>query len=209
MKDTDTLRISNSSWSDSDDNTGCPNEDCNPESAEDDDSAYDELVEGITNLILESSCVGNVEDQGVPVKLYVHNLLERILNHPRSPSESQVLCFPIRTLPAQNNERPSDTGEPGMHTRDQYGNGGSSGPHKRKNEAPGYTRNDNCGDQDEFGDDLEEAQNHNPQKNKKLKTGKRGGNFSCPFRKRNPIRFNVRDYGSCALNPFADFALLK
>lgn len=177
---------------------------------EDEDSAYDELVEGITNLILESSCVGNVEDRGVPVKLYVHNLLERILNHPRSPSESQVLCFPIRSLPTQNNKGPVDAGEPGMHAHGQFGNGGSSGTNKRKSDgAPGHSRNSSYGDQDDFGDDLEELQNHSSQKAKKQKTGKRGSNFSCPFRKRNPLRFNVRDHGSCALNPFADFALLK
>ncbi|KAG6357713.1 hypothetical protein INS49_013592 [Diaporthe citri] len=199
-----------SSWSDSDDNTGCPPEDFSPANTEDDDSAYDELVEGITNIILESSCVGNVEDRGVPVKLYVHNLLERVLNHPRSPSESQVLCLPIRNPPTQNNEGPGDAGEQGMDARGQSGNGGSSGMKKRKsNEASGHNRNGSYGDQDDFDDDPGEVQAHNPQKVKKQKTGKRGGNFSCPFRKRNPIRFNVRDHESCALKPFADFALLK
>lgn len=36
----------------------------------------------------------------------------------------------------------------------------------------------------------------------------RGNFFGCTYRKGNP-RFNVRDYDSCALNPFADMALLK
>lgn len=34
-------------------------------------------------------------------------------------------------------------------------------------------------------------------------------NFSCPFRKRNPTRFNIRDHGTCALHSFEDFATLK
>ncbi|KAH7329594.1 hypothetical protein B0I35DRAFT_420538 [Stachybotrys elegans] len=33
--------------------------------------------------------------------------------------------------------------------------------------------------------------------------------FSCPFRKRNPIRFNVGSHSNCALQSFQPFALLK
>ncbi|KAK4038911.1 hypothetical protein C8A01DRAFT_47550 [Parachaetomium inaequale] len=33
--------------------------------------------------------------------------------------------------------------------------------------------------------------------------------FSCPFRKRNPVRFNVRDFQSCAVQSFPDIPQLK
>lgn len=33
--------------------------------------------------------------------------------------------------------------------------------------------------------------------------------LSCPFRKRNPVKFNVRDHSSCALTSFSTIALLK
>lgn len=33
--------------------------------------------------------------------------------------------------------------------------------------------------------------------------------FSCPFRKRNPVRFNVRDFQSCAVQSFPDVPQLK
>jgi hypothetical protein len=33
--------------------------------------------------------------------------------------------------------------------------------------------------------------------------------FSCPFRKRNPVKFNIRDHQSCALQPFPTLSLLK
>ncbi len=33
--------------------------------------------------------------------------------------------------------------------------------------------------------------------------------FSCPYRKRNPLRFNVRDYYVCATHSFADMSQLK
>ncbi|KAM7202600.1 hypothetical protein V8F20_004389 [Naviculisporaceae sp. PSN 640] len=33
--------------------------------------------------------------------------------------------------------------------------------------------------------------------------------YSCPFRKRNPVRFNVREYQTCALSSFSDISKLK
>ncbi|KAL2166663.1 hypothetical protein VTG60DRAFT_2326 [Thermothelomyces hinnuleus] len=33
--------------------------------------------------------------------------------------------------------------------------------------------------------------------------------FSCPFRKRNPVRFNVRDFQSCAVMSFPNMSQLK
>jgi hypothetical protein len=34
-------------------------------------------------------------------------------------------------------------------------------------------------------------------------------NYSCPYRKRNPLRFNVRDFYVCATHSFADMSQLK
>jgi len=34
-------------------------------------------------------------------------------------------------------------------------------------------------------------------------------NYSCPFRKRNPTRFNVRNYQACALTSFSDITQVK
>lgn len=33
--------------------------------------------------------------------------------------------------------------------------------------------------------------------------------FSCPFRKRNPVKFNIREWPPCAMQSFPDFSLLK
>ncbi|KAK4120413.1 hypothetical protein N657DRAFT_693108 [Parathielavia appendiculata] len=33
--------------------------------------------------------------------------------------------------------------------------------------------------------------------------------FACPFRKRNPVRFNVRDFRTCALQPYPDIPQVK
>ena len=34
-------------------------------------------------------------------------------------------------------------------------------------------------------------------------------NFSCPFRKRNPVRFNVYNNQSCAIQGYPDISQLK
>lgn len=191
----------------SDDDASFPHEECSPENEEDEDFAYDQLVENITNLVLESSCVGNVEEQAVPVELYVHKFLEQILNHPKPITKGQTVSLPIRNLPMENTEAPCEAGEPGSRGRGQWGHGGSSSGNKRKNkEAPSQSGNRASEDEDDFGEGSEEGRS---QEDKKRKTSRSGGKLSCPFRKRNPIRFNVRDHASCALNGFADFALLK
>lgn len=210
LKDTNSARYRESSSQDSDDDATFPHEGCSPVNENDDDSAYDHLVESITNLVLESSCVGNVEERAVPIELYVHNLLEQIMNHTKAANKSQAFCLPIRNLPIQNSGAPGDVGDADVRARDQGGNAGSSNGNKRKNKAAsGQGRNHSYEDEESLDDSSEEDQGNNTQKPKKLKTGKKSHNFSCPFRKRNPNRFNVREHSSCALNPFADFALLK
>ncbi|KAK1450032.1 hypothetical protein CMEL01_07368 [Colletotrichum melonis] len=45
-------------------------------------------------------------------------------------------------------------------------------------------------------------------RSKRRKIGRPGG-FSCPFRKRNPWRFNARDFDACANKPYKQMAELK
>jgi len=33
--------------------------------------------------------------------------------------------------------------------------------------------------------------------------------YTCPFRKRNPVRFNIRDHGACASAPFSSISALR
>ncbi|KAK0723323.1 hypothetical protein B0T26DRAFT_750602 [Lasiosphaeria miniovina] len=46
-------------------------------------------------------------------------------------------------------------------------------------------------------------------KKPKLMSEPQDQNLSCPFRKRNPVRFNVRDHQSCAVQSFPDISQLK
>lgn len=45
----------------------------------------------------------------------------------------------------------------------------------------------------------ESPANDDSGKQQTVKKAKTRGGFPCPFRKRNPLRFNVRDYQKCAL----------
>ncbi|PHH64486.1 hypothetical protein CDD81_4561 [Ophiocordyceps australis] len=95
----------------------------------------------------------------------------------------------------------SSTSTPSQATCHGGIRGGSSG--KRKKQAGGY------GDKgDDFSDG--ETSGHGPAKRIKP-TGKDEDNLrlSCPYRKRNPRRFNVRDHHSCAMTYFPKFAELR
>ncbi|KAK0668750.1 hypothetical protein QBC41DRAFT_117993 [Cercophora samala] len=65
------------------------------------------------------------------------------------------------------------------------------------------------GEEEEDGDGDEGDDRQGGGKRQKVTDHGHGQNFSCPFRKRNPIRFNVRDFQSCAVQSFPDIPQLK
>lgn len=64
---------------------------------------------------------------------------------------------------------------------------------------------------DKGGDDVSDNEGYNPLPNKRIKPTPNEDNLrlSCPYRKRNPHRFNVRDHHSCAMTYFPKFAELR
>jgi hypothetical protein len=46
-------------------------------------------------------------------------------------------------------------------------------------------------------------------KTRRHKKRRIGGDLSCPYRKRNPRRFNVRDHEECANRSYKDISMLK
>ncbi|KAG8162815.1 hypothetical protein KVR01_007293 [Diaporthe batatas] len=197
----------------SDDKTVSLYEDSGAESEDDEDSAYNTLVQSITCLVVGSPAVGNAEERGVPVELYVHSFLEQILSHSKPAAENQtpllpVYNLPMHTLPRNTNDGPGNLSD--WHTRadGQGENGGRRGGQKRPNEEPhGQSRNGDDGGGNDPCDSSEDQSR--TKKAKKLKTGRKSGLLSCPFRKRNPTRFNVRNHGGCALAGFPSLSLLK
>lgn len=186
--------------------------DSNPDSCDEsqkrieeyDDSEYENLVYSIQNLVLESSCVDDLEDRGVPVKLYIHQFLEKVCNHKSASIEPHDFCPPGLTFPLDTCSPHAGGGNSQVSLGDDYqANGGNK---KRKNGQKRAMGRDSDGNSpDDDGADGSEGVSNTP---KKQKTGNIE-ELSCPFRKRNPIRFNVRDHSQCALQFYADLARLK
>jgi len=97
---------------------------------------------------------------------------------------------------------PSDptTGNSGSHSR-------SNGQRKRSSQNLGGGDRD-VQEEDSGGeDDAAGGQPDTPQQRKKLKCEPE--EYPCPFRKRNPVRFNCRDFEYCAKAPFKSMTDLK
>ncbi|KAJ6784783.1 hypothetical protein PWT90_06232 [Aphanocladium album] len=109
--------------------------------------------------------------------------------------------------PAVDNEQPnsqgteysSNTSSPTDDRRSSQSGSSQSGSKRKQDDVPG-DEGQGSGQGSGFG------------RVKKAKLGSRDdGNLrlSCPFRKRNPQRFNVRDHHSCAMTYFPKFAELR
>ncbi|KAK3356797.1 hypothetical protein B0T25DRAFT_537440 [Lasiosphaeria hispida] len=96
--------------------------------------------------------------------------------------------------------RPAADGS-GQEGKNSGGGGGDKGIRRKRPSNDG----DDFGDDGDDGDD--DPGDDGPSGNKRPRTDKPG--LSCPFRKRNPTRFNVRDHQSCAVQSFPDMSLLK
>lgn len=72
--------------------------------------------------------------------------------------------------------------------------------------------NANChddGDDDEYSDRDEKSSPRSPSSPKKRKSRNESLRFACPYRKQDPLRFNIREYHACSMNSFGDIAKLK
>jgi hypothetical protein len=89
---------------------------------------------------------------------------------------------------------------------DQNGQGGNGGSSRRPNNKRGPSEGDDSQDQDEFNEG--DGMGGNGPNGKRAKT-EEDQRLSCPFRKRNPVKFNVRDHQNCAVQSFPDVSQLK
>ncbi|KAK0736089.1 hypothetical protein B0T21DRAFT_383731 [Apiosordaria backusii] len=91
-----------------------------------------------------------------------------------------------------------------------YG-GASSGQSSRRNHSGTKKRLSGGleGEEEQEGDGDDGDERQGGGKRQKVVDHGHGQNFSCPFRKRNPIRFNVRDFQNCAVQSFPDIPQLK
>lgn len=174
-------------------------------SDEDDEDEYQKLVESINKHVIDSSCVEDPEDSGVPLELYIHQFLEHVCNYRGANIQCHTWHLPTHALPIRTYKPgTSVSGSQTSSGAGQEGNGGNKKRKKRGNIGPGRGGKDQNSPYDDGGDDI--GDNTGTDRFKKQKTGMK---LSCPFRKRNPLRFNVRDYYNCALVSYQSIALLK
>jgi hypothetical protein len=80
---------------------------------------------------------------------------------------------------------------------------------KRKRAAPNQGgKGDGLGDDGADGDDDSHGRKDKGP-TKKMRTNGQGNRLSCPYRKRNPLKFNVRDFPTCACQDYPDMTNLK
>ncbi|KAL8337670.1 hypothetical protein RB598_006523 [Gaeumannomyces tritici] len=132
------------------------------------------------------------------------NLTQATLN--KRAASIAAAAFSGDSLPHSTEPPPCDA-SPSSHPANAGGGGGSFGQgqeqanhRKRKDPSDGSPDKGSSSQEDDSGKDNQGAE---------LRTSSEVKLLSCPFRKRNPFRFNVRAYDSCACQGHADMARLK
>ncbi|KAK2594286.1 hypothetical protein QQS21_007992 [Conoideocrella luteorostrata] len=122
------------------------------------------------------------------VSKFVRDLGQHIWQAPADIQASQ-------TMSASSSSTTPSTGQ---------GGDGSQGSGKRKKQLPGGG--------DSGGEEFSDGEGSGYIPSKKMKPSPKEDDnlrLSCPYRKRNPHRFNVRDHHSCAMTYFPKFAELR
>lgn len=172
---------------------------------EDAEVQYEQLVENIVNLVIKSEWIGYLEDDCAHILKHTHAYLENIRNH---DDESET----ARSLPVSFTPPCAGGNDPGNKMGGQEAPVVANANRKRKQDASHGDRRRRGGDDDEHPDGNSPEDFDNPEDwagDKKRARIHDCQKFPCPYRKRNPIRFNVRKHRECALNTFASMALLK
>lgn len=127
---------------------------------------------------------------------------------PRAAAHSMVSNF-VQDIDKHIWKAPSDTQlshtlstSSSSSTPSQEGAGGDRRGGKRKK----------VGKRDDEGDEFSDGEGSGYLPTKRVRPNPREDEnlrLSCPFRKRNPHRFNVRDHHSCAMTYFPKFAELR
>lgn len=172
---------------------------------EDAEAQYEQLVENIANLVVKSNWTGHIGDDCAPIVQYTHAYLESIRTHDDildTSGKLHVLC----TSPCADGDDPDPSlggpaasGAGNCNRKRKQGSGHSNNRGKKDydDEYPNGNGADDFEDTDDWSGDKKRARVDDCQK------------LPCPYRKRNPTRFNVRKHTQCALNTFASMALLK
>ena len=115
-------------------------------------------------------------------------------------------AIPLRSLPSGDQSCIQSEDHSGGPDHSQSGR-------KRRGKRRANSRTDReqggRGDGDDQHDDQSGGDGSSPARSKKIRVEPPDNRYPCPYRKRNPLKFNVRDYNTCATASYSDFTNLK
>ncbi|PKS09164.1 hypothetical protein jhhlp_003778 [Lomentospora prolificans] len=165
-----------------------------------------EIVERICHMILRE--VHGIESSYAPVPLKVVDAVVRCLEdietvaHQHGWSSNRV----CQAFPAGN----STWNSPGATSTSSSEQNGAGGANSRKRNSQQAGDGDDGYFNDSYGGNGgDEPCSPDDMSRKKARTELQQAAFSCPFRKRNPLRFNIRDYEQCCRRPIIGIPELK
>ncbi|KAL2267244.1 hypothetical protein VTJ83DRAFT_4521 [Remersonia thermophila] len=159
------------------------------------------LVNEISSWVLRNTFGKDVDD--CPAPLLIWDCTYRYLQELWTASQGGSLGYVQGTV-GDGTPSPRYGGSPGSGNNDQPPSGQ---PGKGKRKADGSGSDDGSGLGGRRGSQGDDDRDVSPAS--QAYSSKGMTNFSCPYRKRNPLRFNVRDYYVCATHSFADMSQLK
>lgn len=172
------------------------------------DDHYHKLVEDVRYIVSMSPCITQLEERCVPLDSFIHGFLEQVCNYQAFPYRgSQEDLGDSRTTPAQYVCAGAKSSSGNTYRIQKPSRG-----QRRKNARDhGQRTNKHFEDPDDstFEDDEGDSEDGSQAAEKLVSMTESRHQFGCPYRKRNPTRFNIRDREPCALRGFTDLALLK
>lgn len=162
------------------------------------DDPYDLLIEAICNVVSDHFTEDDLRKLNAPITHYANVFLEHITC---DIGDSNALS----TTPVIYQTHGSSEDTPTASIR-KTSNSDNTVGHEGKRELRSEKNDSNEDDNDDAGSRPPARMDgyHVSQKVRTIEC-----DLSCPFRKRNPMRFNVRLHSSCALSVFPSMTHLK
>ncbi|KAJ4289452.1 hypothetical protein N0V88_006932 [Collariella sp. IMI 366227] len=169
----------------------------------DDEEGEDEearLVDELSSWVLRSTFGKDVDDSAAPLLVWdcTYRYLQELWAAANEGNQGFIQATSGQGSPTSHYGGTPGSGDGGQHS-------GQHGKGKRKADG-GSDDGGGLGGRDSQGG---EDRDVSPASQAYSTRGSGITNFSCPYRKRNPLRFNVRDYYVCATHSFADMSQLK
>jgi hypothetical protein len=159
------------------------------------------LIDEISSWVLRNTFGKDIDDCASPYLVW--DCTYRYIQELEAAANEGHLGFVQATSGQESPSSYGGGGTPGSSNNDNH-YGEFCGKGKRKADG-GSDDGNGPADRDNQRDEDRDKSSTPPPWSSKMNIT----NYSCPYRKRNPLRFNVRDYYVCATHSFADMSQLK